>query len=222
MTETIEFHQILYKKEQETDLFPFAKPFFNTYVDAFFENRVIAMNVPWFQAEKISICSWALRRKMNLRIPPRRDLTEDVLQEDFDVMAFTKNSPSHDMMAFLDRQHDGALPAIKLLWNKLGLHLPSNIIHPIYQNAFCARREVYQDYVAKFLIPAMEVMTADEEMKAALWVDSGYRVTILNVPVDFDMIERHLGVRFVPLHAFVLERCFSAWINDKKLNVKYL
>lgn len=224
MADTVSFNQILYKQDHAAELFPFGRAILNHKIDAFFENSIIARTVPWLFEDKIAVCSWALRRKMTTRIPPRRDLTEDVLQEDFDVMAFTKNSPGHDMIGALDYFHPGSVDVMRKIFAALGtgLQVPANVKNPIYQNAFCARRDVYHAYVRDFLQPAIEVMNNDEEIRKLLWVDSGYRVTTLNIPIDFNFIEQQLGVRFYPLHAFILERCFSCWINDKSLKIIHL
>lgn len=222
MAQQIDLTQIYYEHYQQTELFTFAKRYYNENLTPFFENEPITQIVLKSNADKISVCSWALRQKMTMRIPPKRELTEEVLQEDFDVMSFSKNTPGHDMLGALEVWHNGATAILQRIWSELGLEMPKKPKHPIYQNHFCATKEVYKEYVLDFLIPAMYIMEFDAEIKKLCWQNSNYNVTTLNKPVDFDRIEKFLGVRYIPLHPFILERCFSLWIDSRNLKVTYL
>lgn len=222
MAEKIDFYQIYYQDDQKPYMFDWAKPYFNNTLTPFFENSVISNLVLQSQADKIAVTSWCLKQKMTARIPPRRELTEEVLYEDFDVMSFTKNAPSHDMLGALDGWHPGSVDLLRKIWDQLGYQMPKKTRFPIYQNAFCARSDVYLDYVINFLVPAMYVMEFDQEIKELCYKNSGYTVTTLNKPVNFDRIEKYLGIRYYPMHPFILERCFSLWIQMKDLKVVYL
>jgi len=222
MAEKVDFHQIVYREAHKDYIFPFAKPYFNKTLTPFFENSVITELVLNSDADKIAVCSWALRHKMTMRIPPRRELTEEVLYDDFVVMSFTKNSPEHDMLTALEVWHNGSLELLKKIWGELGYDMPNKVKFPIYQNAFCAKTEVYLDYVTNFLVPAMYLMEFDDEIKKLCYKDSGYRVTILGQPVDMENITKNLGISYFPMHPFLLERCFSLWINNMGLKVVYL
>jgi len=222
MADKVELHQIYYEENQKIHLFPFATPYYNTTLTPFFENTIIVDKVLTTDADKIAVCSWSLKHKMSMRIPPRRELTEEVLQEDFDVMSFSKNAPDHDMLGSLDVWHFGSSLVLRLIFDRLGLKMPKKPKFPIYQNAFCAKTEIYKQYVTDFLIPAMNLMTNDEEIKNLCWKDSGYTRTILNVPVNIERVKNFLGTDYVPLHPFLLERCFSLWIDDKGYDVIYL
>lgn len=217
-----EFHQILYKEEQRPELYPFATPYFNETLTPYFENKIISELVMKSQAYKIAVCSWALRRKRTSVLPPKRELTAEVLEEDFDVMSFTRNTSNHDMLGALEAWHPGSKLLLSLIFSELSVKMPRKPKFHIYQNHFCATREVYQEYVAEFLEPAMNLMEMDDEIRQLCWANSNYTRTILNEPVDSDRMMKFFGVPYVPLHAFLLERCFSLWIDDKKLNVKYL
>ena len=221
MADKVDFYQVYYEDWQRDHLFMWAKPYFNASLTPFFENHIIADVVSASTADKIAVCSWALNKKMTFRIPPRRELSEDVLQEDFDVMSFTKNSASHDMLGALESWHPGANDILQKICAKLGVGL-QNPKFPIYQNAFCSRSEVYKRYVSEFLSPAMDLMATDSEIRSLCFQDSKYVRTTLNIPVDFNRIKRNLGFPWYPLHPFILERCFSIWIDDKDLKVVYL
>jgi hypothetical protein len=218
----IELHQIYYEENQKVHLFPFAIPYFNETLTPFFENTIIVDKVLTTEADKIAVCSWSLKEKMRRRVPPRRELNEAVLYEDFDVMSFSKNASDHDMLGALETWHFGSSLVLKLIFEKLGIIMPKKPKFPIYQNAFCAKTEIYKEYVTDFLIPAMNLMTNDEEVRELCWKDSGYTRTILNMRMDMERVKNFLGTDYVPLHPFLLERCFSLWIDNKNLNVVYL
>lgn len=222
MAKKIDFYQIYYEDSQKPYMFDWTKHYLNTTLTPFFENSLISNLVLQSEADKIAVTSWALKQKMTARIPPRRELTEEVLQEDFDVMSFTKNAPSHDMLGALDGWHPGSVALLAKIWDSLGLEMPKKTRFPIYQNAFCASHEVYLDYVVNFLIPAMYLMEFDQEIKDLCYKNSGYTVTTLNKPVDFGRINKYLGIDYYPMHPFILERCFSLWIERKNLKVVYL
>lgn len=222
MAESIGFYQIYFREEHKKELFPFATPFPNSILSPFFENPIISTLVKNTTADKIAVCSWSLRKKMTIRIPPRRELTPEVLQEDFDVMSFTKNAVDHDMIGALEGWHKGSTEILKLIFENLGLPFTRKPKFPIYQNAFCAKSEIYKQYVKEFLDPAMELMSTNERIKVLCWQDSGYTRTTLNETVDLKRIKELLGVPYYPLHPFLLERCFSLWIDNKNLKIVWL
>lgn len=218
----IDFFQIYYREKDKSELYPFATPYFNETLTPFFENSIITEIVLKSTADKISVCSWALRRKRMGVLPPKRELTEEVFYHDFDVMSFSKNSASHDMLSFMESFHKGSVAILERIWSELGFTMPKKPKFPIYQNHFCATKEVYKDYVLNFLIKAMYLMEFDDDIKKLCWQNANYDRTILNERVDLDRMKKFFGVPFVPLHPFLLERCFSLWIENKNLKVVYL
>lgn len=92
---SVEFYQIYYKDEQLTNIYPFAKPFKNEGLSIFFENEVIRQIVPYGTSDKLAICSWKLKDKLQWNLAwPRRphELTEKILNRDYDVLPFTRYS----------------------------------------------------------------------------------------------------------------------------------
>lgn len=209
-------------EQRKAEIYPWAEAYENHILTPFFENSLIPNLLRASTADKIAVCSWALKQKMTMRIPPRRELTPEVLQEDFDVMSFSKNAADHDMLLALEGWHPGSIEILKLIFADLGLPMPKKPKFPIYQNAFCARRDVYREYVTSFLGPAMNLMTVNDRLKVLCWQDANYTRTTLNKPVDVDRIEKFLGVKHYTMHPFILERCFSLWIDDKNLKIVYL
>jgi hypothetical protein len=209
-------YQIYYKHEQRGLIYPFATPYFNEGLTIFFENEVIRKLVSETTAEKIAVCSWKLREKVR-RIHP---ITEEALNRDFQVLSFTRNSQRHQMMAMSAVWHKDFIPAIDLLWTKLGLKRPGEAKQPIYQNHFCSTSEIYKRYVAEFLSPAMDLISTDEELHEIMLRPSWYGR--LARGSDVKSVKAKLGLTDYPLCPFVLERCPSLWFTMKRINVTYL
>jgi hypothetical protein len=218
MAQKVDFWQICYGPGQECHLYPFAKAYKNTHLTEFFENEVILKVVPESTADKIGVCSWQLRDKLRFYIPPRREFTEDVLQEDYDVLLLTRNTHHHQMLAAADRWHPSFLRIFFAICDQIGLPRPTTEVkHPVYFNHFVAAREIYQEYVATALAPAMAVMTEDPEISKLCWQDSGYTKLKGTTPQP---VADKWG--YYPMHPFILERLFSVFINDRKFNIKHL
>lgn len=214
------FFQIFWDDAQLPNLYPFAKPYRNETLTPFFENSVIAELVPKVRADKIAVCSWSLRQKYRaFSVPPVGNITLERLQEDYDVFAFTKNTNAHQMLAAMDNWHKGSLDLLRRICEAINLKMPSECEKPIYQNAFCATREVYKAYVLGALIPAMTVMEHDPQIKHDCWQDSDY-YKLKNPSSDFSArVKKYLGTDYCPLHTFLLERLFSVWIHGKGLKI---
>lgn len=213
----VELIQIYWRDDQRQHMFDFATPYLNETLTPFFENSVIADLVPKTTADKIAICSWALKQKYKPGLPPIGEITLERLHAEYDIMAFTRNTKHHDMLQVMDTWHRGSLDLLKRICSRIGITMGRKIDHPIYQNAFCARREIYQAYVNEALIPAMAVM--ENEFKSECWVDSGY-YKLKEPASDFAArVKQFLGVDYCPLHPFLLERLFSIWIQGKGLNI---
>jgi len=217
MAERIKFYQIYYQEKQLNQLFPFAIPYFNDTLTPYFENEVIKNLVLSSSAEKIGVFSWALRSKMRLNLRP---LTESVLYEDYDVLSMSRNSKYHQMLGSAEVWHPGFTDILRKIMRKIGFGDPVNPKYPIYQNAFIAQTDAYKRYVEEFLVPAMEVMETDEQIRKLCWQDSNY--SKLKKETMTDKAKKDLGVGYYPMHPFICERFFSQWLQKQNLNVQYL
>ena len=215
-----ELHQIYYKPEHLTKLYPFAKPYFNEGLTVFFENTPIAKLVMETKADKIGVTSWKLKEKMRARVGLRIPLTQDVLNSDYDILSLTKNSLKHTMLAHLYNWHPFSRETMALLWSKLGFKLPGEVKNPIYQNHWCAKTQIAKDYVENFLNPAMELTMSDEELNKLMLQPSGYGK--LSRGADMKSVKEKLGLSDYPLAPFVLERCFSCYCQVKGYKITYL
>ena len=208
--------QIYYREDQQKEIYSFAVPYYNEWLTIFFENELIRRLVPTTQTEKVAVCSWKLAQKSR-RIHP---ITAEALNSDYDVLSLTRNGRDHKMMAMATHWHPDFLPAITLLWQKLGLKMPGEVKNPIYQNAFSAKTEIYRRYVSEFLSPAMELIASDEELHSIMTKPSGYGR--LTSGADLRRVKEKLGMTDYPLCCFVLERCPALFFHLHNISVKYL
>jgi hypothetical protein len=209
-------HQIWYKQEHLNKLYPFAVPYENKGLTIFFENDPISKIVMSSTSEKTAVCSWKLHQKMRRG----HNLTQEVLDSDYQVLSFTRNSDRHQMLAMSAQWHKDFIPAIDILWQKLGFKRPHEAKYPFYQNAFSAKTDIYQDYVSNFLIPAMNLITTDPELNSIMLKPSGYGR--LSRDSDLKSVKAKLGMDDYPLCPFVLERCAPLFFQMKGYRITYI
>lgn len=214
--------QIYYKDEQKTACYPFSDLHFNDKLTIFFENTPISRFVMEAKEDKIGVCSWKLREKMKYNVCRPRVLTEEVINSDYDVLSFTCNTRNHRMLEAADRWHAGFRVAINKIVESIGSRCPGDVKIPIYQNAFMAKREIYQDYVKKWLNPAMELMIKDSEMNKIAMIDSRYTQLAKKEAASFEYLKNQIGVPYYPMAPFLLERLFSIYVHNNKINVTWL
>jgi len=215
-----ELYQIYYDETHLQKIFPFSIPYYNETLTIFFESAVIKDIVLASKADKVGVASWKLKDKLRSRVGLRVPLSLEVLNSDYDILSLTKNGKKHTMLAHLYRWHPSSLQAMTLLWQKLGFKLVGEVKNPIYQNHYCAKREIYQDYVNNFLNPAMEVIKTDEQLNKLMMSNSSYGK--LNREADLRSVKAKLGLDFYPLAPFVLERCPSCYYEMKGYKISYL
>lgn len=104
-----DFYQIYYNEIQKEKLYAFAIPYFNPTLTVYFENEPLKNLVLASKADKIAVCSWKLKDKLRWYIGRPRELTLELLETDFEVMSFTKNTKYHRMLAAADAWHPGFL-----------------------------------------------------------------------------------------------------------------
>lgn len=214
-----ELVQIFYEEEQKVHCFPFARLHFNDTLTIFFENSVIKDLVLASESEKIAVCSWKLKQKLRWYIGKHRELTQEVMDSDYDVLSFTRNSASHQMLAAANKYHKGFKEGMQKICDHIGLKVPGEVKQPIYQNHFSAKREIYLDYVQNFLSPAMHFMSTD--MKELATSDSNYS-QLSRSKVTPEYLMDKIGLPHYPLAPFILERLFSVYIQNKKIKVTWL
>lgn len=211
--------QIYYEESQKAHLYSFAVPYLNNDLTIFFENSIIQKIVNESNAERLSICSWKLRSKLRWYIGRPREITQELLESDYEVMSFTKNTEGHEMFGAAERWHPGFMKTFDMILGEIGKKRPLKVRDPIYQNHFSAKREIYQDYVKNYLSPAMRVMTSNPEINTLIMKDSRYSTLDRK---DWSHMKQILGVPFIPMAPFLLERLFSVYVQNSGIKVSYL
>jgi hypothetical protein len=208
--------QIVYKEEHRKECYPFADVYFNDNLTMHYENSVITSIVPYGTSDKIAVCSWKLRQKMRWYMGRPRELTQEVMESEYEVLSFTRNSEHHDMFGAAETWHPGFMKVFGRMCEIIGVGRPmKKITTPIYQNAFSAKAEIYRDYIKTYLNPAMSVLSG--ELKEEAMKDSHYSKLVKDV--DPDYLKAKLGVPFTPMAPFILERLFSLYVMNKKITV---
>lgn len=180
------------------------------------ENAVIKEVVLSSNAENIAVCSWLLTSKLRQYIGRPREITISLLEEPYEVLAFTQNTKHHRMLESACAWHPNFLEILDKILKKIGISRPGEIKRPIYQNAFAARRDIYQDYVINYLSPAMSVMESDPEIYSDITKDAKY--ASLN-RTDYSFLQPKIGFPYMPYAPFILERLFSIYVQNKKIKV---
>lgn len=227
MADTLDFIQIIYDDGQREELYDFARPYFNETLTPYFENSVIADIVPSLLGDYISVCSWRLRRKRgDCQQALKNDLaltTDKIFSSDADVMVLTPRSPAHRPLFMAVNWHGSAwvdaFADFKSFLGSLGVKVPDELKHTVYENHFIARRAIYHDYVTTFLIPAIAYM---DERREIYFQPSGYAQKKRNSPKEVKEVKEKLGMIDWPIAPFILERLFSIYLEGKNLNIKPL
>lgn len=210
-------------------MYPFSIPYFNNDLTIFFENDIISKLVMASKADKIGVVSWKLSHPQHTKLGwnlgwPRRieEITEEVLNRDYDVLPFTRNSKYHEMLGAASQWHPGFRPALTKIVEGIGKKMPFEVKKPIYQNAFMAKREIYQDYVTDYLNPAMELIKNDPEIYKLATADSNYTQLARQGAANAEYLKEKIGFPYYPMATFLLERLFSIYVHNKNINVTWL
>jgi len=214
--------QIIYKEEQRAECYPFANVYFNDRLTIFFENEVIAKLVPNSDADKIGVCSWKLRQKQRWNVGKRRDINQEVLESDYEVLSFTKNTIHHQMLAASEIWHPGFRLSMGVSCMPIGIKVPEEVKNPIYQNAFMARADIYKEYVKEYLLPIMSLMIHDPWIAPLAAKDSHYHELAKGDAAPREWLQEQIGMPYYPMATFLLERLFSIFCHNKKIKVDYI
>lgn len=219
---TVDFIQIIYDESQREKCYPFADVYFNYGLTIFFENSVIENVVLASKSDKISVCSWRLKEKMKYYIGKPREITLELLKTDYEVLSFTRNTQYHRMIESAERWHPGFRSTMSKIMAKIGQPMVNEVKNPIYQNHFAASRGTYQDYVKHYLVPAMQCMESDLEINRLIMQDANYSKLKGVKQDELEGIKNNIGINYYPMAPFILERLFSIYVQNKKINVTCL
>ena len=222
---TAELVQIIYDddimtaEQRAKDCFPFARLYKNETLTIFFENSVIAEEVLMTKADKIAVCSWELKNKLRWNPFKQRELTQEILESDYEILSFTRNTQNHRMLRAADAWHPGFIEIFDRILSMIGVRRTMELKVPIYQNHFSAKLHIYRDYVNKYLLPVMDIISNNKEINALAMHDANY--TKLKRGKSGNL-QKYLGIDYYPLSPFILERLFSVYVQNHNIPVTYL
>lgn len=206
-------------EERAKSCFPFARIYKNETLTIFFENSVIAEQVLASKADKIAVCSWELKNKLKWNPFLQRELTQEILDSDYEVLSFTRNTNRHQMLRAADAWHNGFTEIFDKILARIGVKRTFELKIPIYQNHFSAKLHIYQDYVNRYLLPVMDLISNDKEINDMAMRDANY--TKLKRGKSGNL-QKFLGIDFYPIAPFLLERLFSVYVQNHGIKVSYL
>lgn len=233
MSKSLDFYQIVYKEEQRASCYPFSKIYFNEILTDSFENDVICKLVPESNADYIGVASWRLKQKRGESSTPivlNHDTTlteEKILAQDFDIAILTPRWAGFRYLYMAANWHGKSWDdAFSVFYDGFlrpnGISVPKNFQeldgedcrYPIHENHFIANAEIYQYYIRAVLRPAIDFCASQEVFR----MDSGY-IHKKRDAQEIQEYQKKSGRSDWPIQAFILERLFSIWINDKNFKV---
>lgn len=207
-------------------------PYKNTIVNSYFENRII--KELYYQQDckgfdYYGVFSWKFQQKHS---KASASIQRSIDMHESDVYSFFGNKQfreSTKMNCFYDTHHPNLLEIGKLIIQSLFKKDIALIkADRIYYNHWIAKSSIFENYCKEMLLPAMELMKNNEEIKALCDEDSGYNDTsqrqhiLINKPMDADTCTRLLGVPYYDHRAFVLERLPSIYFALKGHQIRHI
>jgi hypothetical protein len=217
----LDFIQIIYNDIQAEHCYPFARIHKNETLTPYFENSVIRELIPNCNSGIIGIVSWRLKQKRGdmFRLIDKSLTLEKLTETEYDVAVLTPRSPTHQALHMAANWHSpNWTPAFEVfkrfLRTDLGIKVPTELSHPIYENHFVAKREIYHEYVSSCLVPSIEFMHSNSDI---FLCDAGYakRKTSAERQRYFGLT----GRKDWPIAPFILERLFSIFCERKGFNI---
>jgi hypothetical protein len=135
---------------------------------------------------------------------------------------FIKNNPNKDVyilcrplnvsyMEFSEKQHPGLRFLVKECCKHTGLEYIEDVKNIVYSNFFIAKTEIYKDYIENIIKPSIKIL--QNELWEYANKDSTYK------GLSPEELEEQIGMRYYNMITFTLERLFSQYIQNKKLNI---
>jgi len=210
-------------------------PYFNDEpVTPFFENEVIRglyNESDHEDSDYYGVVSYKFRNK-HLKGGARVMQMMEADNHSSDVYSFfgNKQNMRSKNNTFQDRYHPNLLRIGELIVTKLfGKDINKIKADRIYYNHWIAKREVFDEYCRNMLLPVMDLMENDEEIKALCYEDAMYNGDTshpehlrVNKPMSAEQCVQAFGVPYYTHHTFVLERLPSIYFAIKGYSIKHI
>lgn len=213
--------QIYYDDSQEKGLL--FQPYKNEGLTPFFENSVFEKlhhQGMLCEGDLCGVLSWRFNRKVRVgpHVTPER--VQAYADSGVKVLGFQPEylKTKHNPFKAGDGWHRGLRPTFsemcKIILQKIGHEIDMNYIRKgavIYSNYFLCHPDIMEEYLDRWLLPAMEVMREDEGIKNMIWQDAKYYRS--KEPKIRKILQKHLKTTYYPCHTFILERFFTAFLQ---------
>lgn len=219
--------QIYYDYSQEGKLNPTLIPYFNQPMYApCLENHVISEQIllgNHKDCDYFGVFSWKFEKKHARSLTKlMNEVAND--KDNIDVYSFFSIHTKPNLWVVAEKWHAGILEAAKHIFRKTNLgHVADDLekirMSSIYQNAFFARPDIYEDYVKTWLVPLMEAMLdpKDTGLQKMLNVDTRYKSEL-----NKGHLKTTFGVPYYTLHPFICERFFSTYLSYTNFKIKHI
>jgi len=224
--------QIYFSEETKEKIEPEYIPYYNYPCSKYFESKVICdlvkagehLNSEWF-----GVLSANLRTKIQTSKLWGKSIANQSMRdfspgrfENFvkvhkaDIASYSKHLP-HRVYPSIEKYHPGICEAIQTILQKLKYGVNYNMFsyQVIYFNYFIARPHIYEDYVKTLLIPVIDLMETDPQVRALVESDSKYPHSM---PDD---LAEQIGFNYWPMHSFICERLINLYLlkNNNKFKL---
>ena len=160
------------------------------------------------EADYIGIFSWKFAMKTGF-FKKKIDLMLNKYPNQ-DVYSFCQTYPHFgpNFYEFTEKYHPGFMEIFKLLCDDLGLDSREGK-NLIYSNFVLVKWEVYKDFIETVIKPAITLL--EDKYEHLAWRNANY-VDGLNP----QSLKIATGLDYYPMHTFVLERLWIAYLQTKK------
>lgn len=228
MATKVKLYQIYYSDQTKKMLNPICIPYDNEWYEGkeyqpFFENHVIVDLISQGannDCEYFGVFSWQFEHKNPYNL---ENLEKDIIRfPNQDIYSFYKLHTQPNVWRVAENWHKGIIDIAQYIFNKYNQRINIRRLNTptIYQNAFIARKNVYDDYVNNFLKPLMEIMQDPDDsfLQEKLYQDTKYKSGRFSP----NILKNITGVPYYPMHTFICERFFSTYLTTKYYSLKHL
>lgn len=205
-----EIYSIKYLEEQSVEHIPYLNV--NTEKPWRFEYSAFIDVHTKIKKDYVGMLSWKFPYKTSLFKKGLISLLEAKKYKEYDFVNLTKKhwATGKEFLEFSEKQHPGLLKLLKQVCDKVGLEYYNNPSVVSYSNFFICKKEVFQDYVQNYVIPALDYM--ENEAWEEYNQDAQYAGGL-----DSKKLKELTGMEFYNFPTFVLERMLLMYLEDKKL-----
>lgn len=174
-------------------------------------NPIISVMDKPKESEYIGIFSWKFGLKTGMFCKKINHLIDT--NKSAEVYTFCRSLAhiGNKYYDFSNKYHPGLLEVLRVLCKELQLPI-NEPKHIVYSNFVLVKWEIYKDFIETIIKPAIALLEDDYEHLA--WKNANYRDGL-----QFEELKKYTELDFYPMHTFVLERLWSAYLEKNNYSV---